>query len=59
MQIEVKVKAGQMVLVSSRYNGLVWYCAEADSDEYGDFMAHDEYGCSELINVESVDQVRG
>lgn len=52
MQIEVKV--GQMVLVRTLYNGLVWYTVECDSDQYGDFMAHDEVGCSELINMEKV-----
>lgn len=53
----MEIKKGQMVLVSSRYHGMVWFCAESDSDEYGEFMAHDQDGLSQLIHVDDVDQV--
>jgi hypothetical protein len=53
----MKIEVGQMVLVSTRYNGMVWYSAQNNSDEYGEFMGCDENGLSELLNVEDVDQV--
>ncbi len=54
----MKIEVGQAVLVSTRYNGMVWYIAETNSDQYGDFMGCDKDGESELLNVEDVDQVR-
>jgi hypothetical protein len=55
---EMKIEVGQAVLMSTEYNGMVWYIAETNSDEYGDFMGCNDDGESELLNVENVDQVR-
>lgn len=57
MQVVEKVYKGQVVGVESRYNGMMLFVADEDSDQYGDFMASDQDGDSQLINVDDVSHI--
>lgn len=54
MQIEI----GKMVLISDRYNGMVWEVVESQVDEFGEFVTVDQDGESQCRHIDDVDQVR-
>lgn len=54
----MKIEIGQAVLVSDRYNGLVWEVVKSEVDEYGEFETVDADGEGHVRNVEEVGQVQ-
>ena len=53
-----QIEIGQLVLISDRYNGLVWEVVDSPVDQYGEFQTVDKDGDSYTRHVDDVDQVR-
>lgn len=54
----MELKIGQLVLISDRYNGMVWEVVIDEVDEWGEFTTVDNDGESHGRHVDDIDQVR-
>ena len=56
--MQAQIEIGQLVLISDRYDGMVWEVVDSSVDQYGEFQTVDKDGQSHQRHVDDVDQVR-
>ena len=56
--MQAQIEIGKAVLISDRYDGLVWEVVDSTVDQYGEFQTVDQDGQSHGRHVDDVDQVR-